>query len=93
MAEGTFGNPEVVEEELDILLIGGGMACCGAAFEIMRWAEAAKAETGSNSRSSWSTRPPWTAPAPWRRACPRSTPTSAPEHGSGRLRAHGLATT
>ena len=34
-----FGNPEIVEEEIDILLIGGGMACCGAAFEIMRWAE------------------------------------------------------
>ena len=43
MSEGTFGNPKVVEEELDILLIGGGMACCGAAYEIMRWAEAAKA--------------------------------------------------
>ncbi len=27
-------------------MIGGGMACCGAAYEIMRWAEAAKAETG-----------------------------------------------
>ncbi len=25
-----FGNPEVVEEEVDILLIGGGMAGCGA---------------------------------------------------------------
>ncbi len=25
-----FGNPEVIEEEVDILLIGGGMACCGA---------------------------------------------------------------
>ncbi len=24
MAQGTFGNPEVIEEELDILLIGGG---------------------------------------------------------------------
>ncbi len=36
---GEFGNPEVVEEEVDILLIGGGMACCGAGFEIMRWAE------------------------------------------------------
>ena len=46
MSEGTFGNPEVVQEELDILLIGGGMACCGAAYEMMRWAEAAKAETG-----------------------------------------------
>ncbi|MCL4185106.1 MAG: hypothetical protein KJ011_16830, partial [Burkholderiaceae bacterium] len=50
MAEGTFGNPRIVEEELDILLIGGGMACCGAAFEIMRWAEAAKAETGQALR-------------------------------------------
>ena len=39
MSEGTFGNPTVVEEECDILLIGGGMACCGAAFEIMRWME------------------------------------------------------
>ena len=39
MSEGTFGNPTVVEEESDILLIGGGMACCGAAFEIMRWME------------------------------------------------------
>lgn len=34
-----FENPEVVEEEVDILLIGGGMAACGAAFEITRWAE------------------------------------------------------
>lgn len=46
MAEGTFGNPEVIQEEVDILLIGGGMACCGAAYEIMRWADAAKAESG-----------------------------------------------
>ncbi len=36
---GEFGNPEVVEEDLDILLIGGGMACCGAGFEIMQWAK------------------------------------------------------
>ena len=36
---GEFGNPEIVEEELDILLIGGGMACCGAGYEVMRWAE------------------------------------------------------
>jgi adenylylsulfate reductase subunit A len=34
-----FGNPEIVEEEVDILIIGGGMAACGAAFEIMRWAK------------------------------------------------------
>jgi len=43
---GEFGNPEVVQEEVDILLIGGGMACCGAGYEIMRWADAAKAEMG-----------------------------------------------
>ena len=41
MAE--FGNPEVVEEEVDILLIGGGMACCGAGYELGPWLEAAKA--------------------------------------------------
>jgi adenylylsulfate reductase subunit A len=39
---GTFGNPEVVQEEVDILLIGGGMAACGAAYEIMPWIGAAK---------------------------------------------------
>lgn len=46
MAE--FGNPEVVQEEVDILLIGGGMACCGAAYEIIQWADAAAAESGVN---------------------------------------------
>jgi adenylylsulfate reductase, subunit A len=44
MAEGTFGNPKVVEEEVDILIIGGGMAACGAAYEIGQWTEAAKAK-------------------------------------------------
>jgi adenylylsulfate reductase subunit A len=44
MAEGTFGNPQVVEEEVDILIIGGGMAACGAAYEIGQWTEAAKAK-------------------------------------------------
>jgi adenylylsulfate reductase subunit A len=34
-----FGNPEIIEEEVDILFIGGGMAACGAAFEVLRWAE------------------------------------------------------
>ena len=38
MSEGTFGNPEIVEYETDILIIGGGMAACGAAFEAKRWA-------------------------------------------------------
>ena len=44
MAEGTFGNPQIVEEEVDILIIGGGMAACGAAYEIGQWTEAAKAK-------------------------------------------------
>ena len=46
MTHGTFDNPTIVEEELDILFVGGGMSSCGAAYEVMRWAEAAKAETG-----------------------------------------------
>jgi len=44
MAEYGFGNPEVVEEELDILIIGGGMAACGAAFEVEKWAKASGAD-------------------------------------------------
>jgi len=43
MAEFGFGNPEIVEEEVDILIIGGGMAACGAAFEVGQWAKAAGA--------------------------------------------------
>ncbi|MGE5546779.1 MAG: adenylyl-sulfate reductase subunit alpha [Solirubrobacterales bacterium] len=38
MTEYTFGNPEIIEIETDILLIGGGMASCGAAYEAKRWA-------------------------------------------------------
>ncbi|MBF0135588.1 MAG: adenylyl-sulfate reductase subunit alpha [Magnetococcus sp. DMHC-1] len=34
---GTFGNPDIVEVDTDILIIGGGMGACGAAYEIMRW--------------------------------------------------------
>jgi adenylylsulfate reductase, subunit A len=45
---GTFEKPDVVQEELDILIIGGGMAACGTAYEVMRWAEAVKAETGKD---------------------------------------------
>jgi adenylylsulfate reductase, subunit A len=43
MAEHGFGNPEIIEEEVDILIIGGGMAACGTAFEIGQWAKAAGA--------------------------------------------------
>jgi len=31
-------NPEVVEQDVDALIIGGGMAACGTAFEIKKWA-------------------------------------------------------
>ena len=41
---GEFGNPDVVEEEVDILIIGGGMAACGTAYELGPWLDAAKAE-------------------------------------------------
>ena len=38
MSEPSFGNPQIIELETDILLVGGGMAACGAAFEARRWA-------------------------------------------------------
>ena len=31
-------EPEVVEKEVDILIVGGGMVACGTAFEIKKWA-------------------------------------------------------
>jgi len=31
-------NPEVVEHDVDVLIVGGGMAACGAAFEVKKWA-------------------------------------------------------
>jgi len=39
---GTFDKPEVVEESVDILIIGGGMAACGTAYEIGPWLDQAK---------------------------------------------------
>ena len=30
-------DPEVVEKEVDVLIVGGGMAACGTAFEIKKW--------------------------------------------------------
>lgn len=41
---GTFENPEVIEESCDILLIGGGMGACGAAYELGPWIEASGAD-------------------------------------------------
>jgi len=31
-------DPEVEEREVDLLIVGGGMAACGSAFEIKKWA-------------------------------------------------------
>jgi adenylylsulfate reductase, subunit A len=38
MSEGIPAKPEIVEVETDVLIVGGGMACCGTAFEAVRWA-------------------------------------------------------
>jgi len=32
-------DPEVEEREVDILIVGGGMAACGTAFEIKKWTD------------------------------------------------------
>jgi adenylylsulfate reductase, subunit A len=32
-----LAEPEVIEKEVDILMVGGGMGNCGAAFEAARW--------------------------------------------------------
>jgi adenylylsulfate reductase subunit A len=34
----TNGKPEIVEVSTDLLIVGGGMAACGAAVEARRWA-------------------------------------------------------
>ncbi|WP_295388426.1 hypothetical protein [uncultured Thiodictyon sp.] len=46
---GVFGKPEVVEETLDLLIVGGGMGACGAAYEAGPWLRAAK-EAGHDLR-------------------------------------------
>jgi adenylylsulfate reductase subunit A len=30
-------DPEVEEREVDVLIVGGGMAACGTAFEVKKW--------------------------------------------------------
>ncbi len=32
-------EPEVEKRDVDVLIIGGGMAACGTAFEIKKWAD------------------------------------------------------
>ncbi len=34
----AVANPEIVEMEVDYLIVGGGMAACGTAFEMKKWA-------------------------------------------------------
>jgi len=34
----AVANPEIAEHECDVLIVGGGMAACGTAFEIKKWA-------------------------------------------------------
>ncbi len=62
-------KPAIEEVETDLLLIGGGMACCGAAFEGARWANPKKIKITMVDKAA-TDRP---APSPW--VCPRSTPT------------------
>ena len=33
----AIAEPELIEKEVDILLVGGGMGNCGAAFEACSW--------------------------------------------------------
>ena len=33
----TIRDPEVEEREVDVLIVGGGMAACGSAFEVKKW--------------------------------------------------------
>jgi len=67
--------------ETDLLILGGGMAACGAAVRGRALGEAARPQG-----DPWSTRRRWTAPArsPW--ACPRSTSTSASKDGQNTVR-------
>ncbi|CAM2059670.1 Adenylylsulfate reductase subunit alpha [Desulfovibrionales bacterium] len=35
----ALAEPEIIEKDVDILLVGGGMGCCGAAIEVVAWAK------------------------------------------------------
>ena len=75
MSERTARSPRSSRTRLDLLLIGGGMACCGAAYEIDRWAER-QGRTGTQDHDGRQGRHgPLRRRRAW--ACRRSTPTSA----------------
>ena len=60
-------NPEIVEHKCDVLIVGGGMAACGAAFEIKKWAP-------DDMKIILVDSPRWSAPALLPRVFPPSTP-------------------
>ena len=35
----AIAEPKVKEHDVDLLMVGGGMGCCGAAIEAVRWAD------------------------------------------------------
>lgn len=35
----AIAEPEVKEHDVDLLIVGGGMGACGAAFEAVRWGD------------------------------------------------------
>ena len=59
-------DPEVEEREVDILIVGGGMAACGTAFEIKNGP--------ATRRSSSATKLRWREAARLLRAFPPSIP-------------------
>jgi hypothetical protein len=66
-------NPEVEEREVDVLIVGGGMAACGSAFEIKKWLpEDASVLLVDKAALKEAVR--------WRRVCPPSTPMSVKTH-------------
>lgn len=67
----AIAEPEVKEHDVDLLIVGGGMGACGAAFEAVRWGDKHGLKMMLCDKAASS------APAPWPRACPPSTPTSA----------------
>jgi hypothetical protein len=61
-------DPEVEEREVDVLIVGGGMAACGTAFEVKKWLGDDQTVLLCDKAAMES------APAPLPRACPPSTP-------------------
>jgi hypothetical protein len=67
-------DPEVEEREVDILIVGGGMAASGTAFEVKKWMAEGQSvllcDKAAMERS----------PVQWPRVSPRSIPILATIH-------------